>query len=279
MASFIRVTDWERVSLWRRLLGASIRVAAFLVIVAVVVKLLGPPITIFFTARWEAKKAPQVSVTPRPLADYSVSDAAGTEVSYFGYEFEVPWKTSFKKKAFSTNGIVQLEFESGQNVTFILATNQGGLLTEIVADPTLHMNNLQSVFGDLMNRSAYDQYSALLNATPQSIQAFGPRAEAIRGMALLTIKAIAIGPGLETGAFSFELPDKRGFQVGDPRKSRRIDLEIYGMGNHHVEIICAIRKDGIWLSQPEINRVLTSLRPAMGGSREGQPVEIKERRN
>ena len=71
-----------------------------------------------------------------------------------------------------------------------------------------------------------------------------------------------MGPGLETGVFSFELPDKHGFQVGDPRKSRRADLEVFGMRGHYVEIVCATSKDSVRLSQPELNRILTSLHAA-----------------
>lgn len=206
-----------------------------------------------------------MKVAPQPLADYSVSDAPGTVLSYFGYEFEVPWNASFKEKVVGRT-LVQLKFQSGQDVLFIVPENQGGLLTEIVQDESMHMKNLGPVFGDLMNRSAYDQYSALLNTTPSSIRAFGPRTEAIRGVTLLTTKAIAMGPGLETGVFSFELPDKHGFQVGDPRKSKRADLELFGMGGHHVEIICATTKDDVRLSQPELNRILTSLHVAAAES-------------
>ena len=199
-----------------------------------------------------------MKVAPQSLPDYSVSDAPGTMLSYFGYQFEVPWNASFKQKAFGKGGIVNLEFESGQNVTFIVPANQNGLLSEIVQDKSMHMNNLQAVFGDLMNCSPYDQYAALLNTTPLSIRAFGPRAQAVRGVTLLTIKAIAVAPGVETGVFSFELPDKRGFQIGDPRRSRRVDLEVFDIRGHHVEIICATTKESTKLSQPELNRILKS---------------------
>lgn len=279
MASLIRVTAWEKVSLWRRVPCAFVRVAILFAIVAVLGNLLGPPITIFFTARWEARKAPRVNVTPQPLADYSTSDTPGTKLAYFGYEFEVPWNAGFKRKAFGKNGLVQLEFESGQVVTFIVPANQSGLLTEIVQDESLHMKNLQSVFGDLMNRSAYDQYAALLNTTPSSIRAFGPRAEAIRGVTLLTIKAIAVGPGLEAGAFSFELPEKRGFQVGDPQKSRRAVLEVLDMGGHHIEIICATTKDSIRLTQPELNRILKSLHAVSAEPFAARPASTTALRN
>ncbi len=235
------------------------RVGILIALLSVLIQLLGPPIGIFFTARWEARKFPGVKVAPQPLADYSVSDGPGAALSYFGYDFQVPWNASFKKKAFGKGGLVQLEFESGQNVTFIVPANQSGLLTEIVQDRSLNMKNLQLVFGDLMNRSAYDQYAVLLNTTPRGIREFGPRAEAVRGVTLLTIKAIAVAPGLETGVFSFELPDKRGFQIGDPRKSRRVDLEVFDMGGHHVEMVLTASKDTVRLSQSEINRILTSL--------------------
>jgi hypothetical protein len=207
-----------------------------------------------------------VKVTPRPLADYSVSNAPGTALSYFGYEFEVPWNANFKVRAFGKNGIVQLGFESGQIVTFIVPENQNGLLTQIVQDKSLNMKNLQLVFGDLMKLSAYDQYAALLNATPQSIRAFGPRARAVRGATLLTIRAIAFNPSQETGVFSFEFPDKRGFQIGDPRKARRVDLEVFGMDGRHVEILLATTKDSVSLSQFEINRILASVHPVAGTS-------------
>jgi hypothetical protein len=279
MGSLIHVTAWEQVSLGRRVLSAFVRVAIFFALLIVLIKLLGPPMSIFFTARWEARKVPGVKMAPQPLSDYSVSDAPGTPLSYFGYAFEVPWNASFKQKGPGKSSLVQLEFESGQNVTFIVPTNQGGLLTEIVQDESLHMKNLQVVFGDLMNRSAYDQYAVLLNTTPWSIRAFGPRAEAIRGVTLLTIKAIAVAPGLETGVFSFELPDKRGFQIGDPRKSRRVDFEVYGMGRHHVEIICATTKDSTRLSQPELNRILTSFHAVLAEPSAAPPAHLTAPRN
>jgi hypothetical protein len=259
MRSPLRVTDWERVSLWRRVLCAFVRVGILIAFVGVLIEPLGPPIGIFFAARWEARKLPGVKVTPQPLVDYSVSDAPGTVLSYFDYAFEVPWNASFKQKAYGKGGIVLLEFASGQNMTVIVPRNQNGLLTEIVQDKSMHMNNLQVVFGDLMNRSAYEQYAALLNATPSSIRAFGPRQEAFRGVTLLTFKAVAFGPGLETGVFSFELPDKRGFQIGDPQKSRRVDLEVFDSTGHHIEILCGTTNGSVRFSQSELNRILTSL--------------------
>jgi hypothetical protein len=258
MRALIRVTAWERKSPWRRALGALIRVSILIAFLAVLVDLLGPPVGIFVTTRMEGRKVPALRIATQALSDYSVSDAPGTKLSYFGYEFEVPWNASFKERRVGLT-LVQLKFQSGQDVLFIIPANQGGLLTDIVQDKSLKMGDLQLVFGDLMNRSAYEQYGVLLNTTPQSIRAFGPRAEAVRGVTLLTIKAIAVGPGLETGAFSFALPGKHGFQVGDPQKSSRVDLEVFDSAGHHIEILCGTTNGKGRYSQSEINRIITSL--------------------
>jgi len=257
MRALIRVTAWERVSLWRRMLGAFVRVGILIAFLILLFNLLGPPIGIFVTARMEARKVPALKVAPLKLADYSVSNSSGTTLSYFGYEFDVPWNANFKQRV--GKNLAEVQFESGQYVVFIVPENQSGLLTEIVEDHSLRMGDLRLVFGDLMKRSAYDQYGVLLNTTPESIQGFGPRAEAVRGVTLLTIKAIAFGPGLESGAFSFDLPGKRGFQIGDPQKSKRVDLEVFDTAGHHIEISCGSTNSSIPFSQPELNRILTSL--------------------
>jgi len=272
MGAFIHVTAWERVSLWRRVLCAFARVGILIVLLNVVLGILGPPIGFLLMARWEGRKVPGVKIAPQALADYSVSSAAGTALSYFGYEFEVPWNTRYTQKVAPKGGLVLLKFESGQSLLFIAPANENGVLSEMAQDQSSSLRNLQPVFGDLTNRTAYDQYAVLLSTTPQSIRSFGPRAEAVRGMILLTTKAIAFGPGLETGVFSFELPDKRGFQIGDPRKSRRVALEIFGMGGHHVEFSCETSREDFKFSQPELNRILTSVHAAAAGSLGAPPA-------
>jgi hypothetical protein len=262
MFSIIHVTAWERKSLGRRALCAVLRVGMLVGLVLLLFTLLGPPLAIFFTTKSVAKRSPDVWVTQRPLVNYAVSGAEGTPLSYFGYGFEVPWTDGFKEK--KGKNLVQLQFDSGQNVTFIVPSNQAGILSEIVEDPSLHMGNLQSSFAGLTTLSAYDQYATLLNTTPSNIRAFGPGAEAARGEILLIIKAIALPPTLATGAFSFDLPDKHGFQIGDPQKARRADLEVFEKeGNSHVEIICATINDNVRLTQPELNRILKSFHPEL----------------
>lgn len=259
MTWLIRVTDWERASGSRRLLLALVRVTLGIVLVVALTNLLGPPISIFWMARSIAKRFPGVRVVSRPLADNSIASGPTTKMAYFGYEFDVPWSGAFKTRGGKTS-IVQLQFDSGQNVTFIVPANQNGPLAEICQDRSLNFGALQPVFGDITNESAYNQYAALVNATPDGVRAFGPRLRASRALTLLLIKATATGPGLPTGVFSFQFQDKRGFQVGDPQKSQRVDLEIFGMEGHYVEVLLYTEKNATRVSQPEINRLLSSLR-------------------
>jgi hypothetical protein len=255
------------------------RVAALLLLLNVLYNLLGPPIGIVLTTRWEARKIPLVKVTPQPLTDYSVSDAPGRRLSYLGYSFEVPWTASFKTKGSEngsiTGGMMELKFDSGQILLLMAPSDQSGLLSELVRDQSMHVENLRFVFGDLIYRSAYDQYSALLNTSPSTIRAFGPRREAIRGTTLLTIKAIALPASLESGAFAFQFPDKRGFQLGDPRKSGHIDLRVFDLNGHELEIICGTARDGENLTQPELNRILKTLHPVSSASPGAQAVSTK----
>ena len=57
----------------------------------------------------EARKVPAVKISTQALPNYSVSDAPGLRLSYFGYEFEVPWNASFKERTVGKT-LVQLKF-------------------------------------------------------------------------------------------------------------------------------------------------------------------------
>jgi hypothetical protein len=228
------------------------------VLLAVLLNLLGPPIGFLITARLIGRRAPEVKVFPKPLLSYSESESAAT-LSENGYQFQAPWKLS-KRVQKVVNGPVALVFEPGQALLLFTPANQG-LLTNVAQDNSMHIDNLPVVMGDLMNRTPYEQYEALLTTTPSKIHAFGPRKDAVRSLMLLTFKAIAPGPGLGTGAFSFDLPDKHGFQIGDPAKSPYVQLEIFGRDDYWVEIVCRTPKNGPGLTQPELNLIITSLHP------------------
>jgi len=66
------------------------------------------------------------------------------------------------------------------------------------------------------------------------------RREAVRTSMLLTSKAIS-SIGGDTGLFSVQANDWKGFQFGDPAKRpKTITLQLYDSGDRHIEITFAL---------------------------------------
>lgn len=263
MGALIHVTAWERKSLWRRIPAAFVRVAVLIALLDVLASYLGPPLMFFIIPRWEARKLPHINLTPKPLQEYTVSDAPGALVSIAGYQFEVPGKPTEKKRN-DGGGFLVLELESRKTIIVYAKAGDGvGLLAELANDKSMSLGNwLRPVLGELLNRSPYEQYAAILNATPSSIHPFGSRRDAMGGIELLTVKAIAPTSGIQDGIFSFGLPDRRGFQLGDPQKPHPTELNVFLANGHWVQIIFGAKQNGPRFTQPELNRVLVSLRAA-----------------
>jgi hypothetical protein len=72
---------------------ARILIGLFVVVLVCVAYLwfFGFQTLIVLEARYLARKTPAVSMAPAQLADFSISRSPGRKLSYFGYEFEVPW--------------------------------------------------------------------------------------------------------------------------------------------------------------------------------------------
>lgn len=108
------------------------------------------PVALSFYA---AEKAPPVArIVPTELKDKSVSEAPGTKLSYFGYEFEVPWndldetQTKLYPKDKPGKNKVILFFRSG--LRLLLSAAPPGvwskeLSTEFDASP----QTIESIFG------------------------------------------------------------------------------------------------------------------------------------
>lgn len=272
MRGLIRVTAWERKALWRRLLFASSRVGLLVVVLTVLGVVFVPPCSIFLVKRKISRSVPGVDVVVLPLSDDSVSDAPGTIVSYGELEFEVPWKTTYK--IIGKGGLKGFLFGSGEGMLVSTVTDtRDGWLTDVAKDPCMPGASLSAAFPQLIKQPAYDQWAVLLNTTPSSIHVFGDRSEAARGLSLLTFKAIMVPGDLKSGVFSFQYPDKRGFQVGDPHAFWRVYIRVFDLSGRQVELTVAAKKDGR-LTQAEVNRVVKTLHLVSGRAPENH--ESKE---
>jgi hypothetical protein len=102
------------VRLVRRVLPSLVRVAILFIALAVLIKLLGPPVAIFPYREMGGLESSSRQGHLRNRSSITRYPKSREQ----GYGFEIPWSGSIKKKVFRKDGLVQLEFESRQNVPF-----------------------------------------------------------------------------------------------------------------------------------------------------------------
>src|SRR5208282_379347 len=130
------------------------------------------PVALSFYA---AKKAPALaSVIPTDLKDKSVSQAAGTKLSYFGYEFEVPWsdldesqiKLYPKDKPGKTKA--DLRFHSGLRLVFSVHSPREWV-NELPREFSASPRDFESFFGRETMKSDYSFARTLYEFTPDKM--------------------------------------------------------------------------------------------------------------
>lgn len=223
------------------------------------------PIALSFYA---AKKAPPVAkIVPIDLKDKSVSKTPGEKLSYFGYDFELPWsdldetQTKLYPKDNPKKSRVDLRFHSGLRllVTVVPAREWiNGLTEEMKVSP----QRIESTFGS----SDYPLVKAIYEFTPDKMNrwSLSPRVHA-REEFFLIIKSIALLKSANTGIFNIQNEGFKGFQQGDPQvRQDGIDVHLFS-DEGSVEFIF-FQKDyqkPAGITQAEINRVIGSLRKAV----------------
>lgn len=223
-----------------------------------------------------AKKAPQIArLVPKELNDFSVSSASGQKVSYFGYEFEVPWDdidpTQTKLYPEANPNKVVLTFRSGLRLSFTALPAKEyvkGLASMAHTSPQL----IEAAYGVEATQSDYGFLKRLYELTPEKMNywSVSPSVHYREGM-LLTIKSISLLSWAKGGLFNIQNRDYRGFQQGSPQvHPNGIAVDLYS-DDGSVEFIFNQkgydRPAGV--SQPEINRIAQTLRkvqaaPAVG---------------
>jgi hypothetical protein len=226
------------------------------------------PVALSFYA---AKKAPAVaSIVPVDLKNKAISTAAGIALSYCGYEFEVPWtdldenKTTSYPRDKAEKTKVDLRVRSGLRL-IVRAASPREWVNDLPKDLSVSARDLEAVFGHETMNSDYRFMKTLYEFTPENMNHW---ASLQRGLTkeefLLLIKSIALPKAAETGIFNLQSHDYRGFQLGDPRvRQSKILIDLYSEEGG-VEIVF-LQEDYLNFSgvtQPEINRVVLSLRKA-----------------
>jgi hypothetical protein len=250
-------------ALMRLLRRILITVVSTLGVIALGVYWVGPVALSFYAAR----KAPNVArVVPTNLGDLSVSHVTGKKLSYFGYEFEVPWidldETQTKLSPKENPCRAVLVFQSGLRlmVTAVPPREWARNLSEEMKVPP---QNLETAFGEETMKSDYDFLKNLYEFTPDKMHHWSlSESTHSRESILLIIKSIAPMKSAETGIFRIQNQGFRGFQEGNPQV-RQDSIAVHLLSNEGSVEFIFFQKDyqnAAGIGQPEINRVVQSLR-------------------
>lgn len=204
-----------------------------------------------------ARSAPNTArLVPSDLPDLSISQAPGTKLSYFGYEFEVPWSDLDETKTQVYPNQIILTFRSGLRLMAGASPARlwvNGLASSWKVAP----KDIESWLGS----SDYSVVRTLYEFTPDKMHrwALSPSIH-YREILLLTMKSAALLPSASTGIFKIQNQDYRGFQQGNPQARSTIDVVLCSdEGSFDLTFLQKDYQNRAGISQAEINRIVQSL--------------------
>jgi hypothetical protein len=254
-------------------LARRILITIFCTVAAIfaAVRFIAPIALAFYTAQ----KVPGVArIVPTELQDHSISQAAGKQLSYVGYEFEIPWddldesKTQLYPKDRPSKTRAVLAFRSGLRLVVTALPPRewvNGFAKGDLGFGKLSPQAMDLVFGLGASTSDYSFVNNVYEFTPDKMHywSLSDRLHA-REMILLTVKSIIPSGPAETGIFRVQNRDYKGFQQGDTAKHPRGVVVTLYSENGGVEFIFSDHdyRNSTGITQPEINRIIQSLHKA-----------------
>jgi hypothetical protein len=212
---------------------------------------------------WTAWKAPPIArLAPSDLRDLSISPAIGGKLSYFGYEFEVPW-SGVKNEASAGPSSILLTYRSGLQLSATALGPNEAINHFAFAGVPVPPNFFQAQFGPDATGSDYELVNSLYYFTPAKMHHWSlSRSVHMRECLLIAIKSsFLLPPAANSGIFRIHNNDFRGFQQGDPQaRPAGIVVNLYSNGGDFQFIFSQKEynnPEGV--SQAEINRVIQSL--------------------
>jgi hypothetical protein len=226
----------------------------------------GPVALSFYAVR---KVPPVARVVPTDLRDASTSQSPGTKLSYFGYEFEVPWTDLDKSqtKLFPADKpektMVVLAFRSGLRMRVIAIPAHEWVKSsypEVKAVPRVVAAN----FGYQAVRSDYSVAKSIYEFSPDRMHYWAwDSGVHYREQALLIIKSVMLLAPADSGIFNIQNQQFKGFQQGNPQvRQSKLALHLYSDDGSVEFIFFENDKASVCITQPEINRIIQTLHKA-----------------
>jgi hypothetical protein len=246
---------------WPRLL-----IGLFVVVLVCVAYLwfFGFQTLIVLEARYLTRNTPAVSMAPAQLADFSISQSPGKKLSYFGYEFEVPWNDVDEAKSglIPDSNKAMIVFQSGNSLS-VWHGSPRAFLNTILSNDKIDQNTLRRIVGDEALQSDNALYRTILQMTPDKMTPFESQSDAANQALLLLVKGICMPPGAESGIFSVNAGEFSGFQFGRPANpSGEVSVRLFSESSSLNFIFIHKAGGPTVISQPDINRILHTLHRA-----------------
>jgi hypothetical protein len=230
-----------------------IGMAVFAVLVVGYVYFFGSATVLTVMSRRMGHKYPYIEIIPVALSDTSVASVPVKREKAFGYEFEVPWDDLDESQTVAGEKAARFKSRSDR---WTLGIMQGGP-KELVQSLTTKPNNSAALYGDAL-KSDFALRQAIYGTTPSQIKLWTPRNVAVRDMSYLIMKGIMMTSGSETGMFEVASGAMKGYQLGDPALSKKVNVEI---SDDVGEISFIFQQDEYGrITQAELNRVIQSVR-------------------
>lgn len=208
-----------------------------------------------------ARKAPLVTMAPASLTDLSISHSPGKKLSYFGYEFEVPWNDvdDAKSGPIPDTNKAMIVFKSGNSLS-VWHGSPRAFVNTVLSNDKIDPSALRRMFGDEAFSSDFALYRTLLETTPDKIIPFMPQKDAISSAMLLAVKATILPRGTASGVFSVQTGEFSGFQFGRAQnQSGEVSIRLFSATSSLNFIFLQPPSSPIGISQPDINRVVLTL--------------------
>jgi hypothetical protein len=223
------------------------RILITLVIIFAVLCWVCPAVVVYF-----AKTAPAVTrVVPTELKDVSTSLAPGRKLSYFGYEFEVPWsdldesKTQVLENKSNLN-TVWLCFRSGLKLFVVITPRERAVPDYALLKRAYEITPDQVLYWPLIEGWGYQDAHLLLAkwAFLQGISHPGGGSNPA-----------------ESGIFNLQTQRYKGFQYGDSQgRPDVLELRVYSDDSRvDIKFLQGGYDEPTGITQPEINRIVQSL--------------------
>lgn len=217
-------------------------------------------------AHYTARKMPLLKMVPVELPDLSISQASGKKLSYFGYEFEVPWDDIDEAKSRIIGNIAIITFRSG-NVLSVWSGSPCTLVNTVLSGSKIEPITFRQLYGDEALESDYSLLRMILETTPDNITPFISKKQAASRATLLLLKGLTAAWRGQSGIFRVRAEGFTGFQFGRPQSlPTGFDVELFASSGS-LDFVFGQKVNGSTvILQSDVNRILKTLRKIPQGT-------------